>query len=512
VVVVTETDGMDESGGTSREADKITQLEARTRAYGHRKRIYLECTVSTEEGRTWREYQQGTASRIVLFCPHCGDWVSLEREHLVGWKEAATQKEASVTATFVCPSCHEAWNEDERIAANRDSRLLHSGQSLDEEHNVTGPLPPTDTLGFRWSAVNNLFLSAGVLAADEWRASRSPDEENAEREMRQFVWCLPVAPSKLDQTALDTMALAGRMGAWQRGIVPADCQHLTLGVDLGKYLVHWVAVAWAGGATGHVIDYGRIEVASGDLGVEKALMVALRELRDMATTGWPQATSMDANEPLGDKSDIFVPDQVWIDAGYMTEVVYAFCRESRRPYYPCVGRGADQQRRQWYNRPTSTGSVVKHVGEGFHINWLATEKLHLVEIDTDHWKTWLHQRLAAPLERSGTITFHRASPNEHLTLAKHLTAETKTEEFVAGKGVVVKWERIRRTNHWLDALGYTCAAASFAGVRLIDEERRQREAPPPKPRETRPFGIQRPDGGPWIDFDRWGEMQRRYFG
>jgi phage terminase large subunit GpA-like protein len=40
---------------------------------------------------------------------------------------------------------------------------------------------------------------------------------------------------------------------------------------------------------------------------------------------------------------------------------------------------------------------------------------------------------------------------------------------VAGKGVVVKWERIRRTNEWLDALGYACAAASSAGVRLIDE-------------------------------------------
>lgn len=37
--------------------DKITQLEARTRAYGRLKRIYMECTVSTEQGRTWQEYQ-----------------------------------------------------------------------------------------------------------------------------------------------------------------------------------------------------------------------------------------------------------------------------------------------------------------------------------------------------------------------------------------------------------------------------------------------------------------------
>ncbi len=39
--------------------------------------------------------------------------------------------------------------------------------------------------------MNNLFLSAGDLAADEWCASAPPDEENAEKEMRQFVWCLP---------------------------------------------------------------------------------------------------------------------------------------------------------------------------------------------------------------------------------------------------------------------------------------------------------------------------------
>ncbi len=41
----------------------------------------------------------------------------------------------------------------------------------------------------------------------------------------------------------------------------------------------------------------------------------------------------------------------------------------------------------------------------------------------------------------------QTAPGEHLALAKHLTAEKKTEQFVAGKGVVVKWERLRRQNH-----------------------------------------------------------------
>ena len=49
VLVVTETDGMDTPGHASRESDKVTQLEARTRAYGDRKRVYP----SWLSGRRW---------------------------------------------------------------------------------------------------------------------------------------------------------------------------------------------------------------------------------------------------------------------------------------------------------------------------------------------------------------------------------------------------------------------------------------------------------------------------
>jgi hypothetical protein len=167
---------------------------------------------------------------------------------------------------------------------------------------------------------------------------------------------------------------------------------------------------------------------------------------------------------------------VWIDAGYMTPVVYTFCREAGQRFVPVIGRGAAQQHRQWYNRPTRTGSIVKHLGEGFHLNWQPTEKLHLGEADADYWKTWVHQRLSTPLGSPGSMTLFQAAPEEHLALAKHLTAEKKVEEFVAGRGVVIRWERLRRQNHWFDALYNACAAGSLAGVRLVDEK-------PKKPRD-----------------------------
>ena len=35
--------------------------------------------------------------------------------------------------------------------------------------------------------------------------------------------------------------------------------------------------------------------------------------------------------------------QVWVDAGYMTTVVQALCRESGQTYRRALGRGAAQQ-------------------------------------------------------------------------------------------------------------------------------------------------------------------------
>lgn len=380
VVVITETDGMDQPGGSSRESDKITQLEARTRAYGSRKRIYMECTVSTEQGRTWQEYSNGTRSRLMLPCPGCKAWVCPEREDLSGWQNADSQAAARSAGAFSCPSCGEVWSNEQRIQANRQARILHGDQKIGAEGEIEGEAPATDTLGFRWSAINNLFLEPGDLAADEWRASRATDEENAEREMRQFVWCIPVLPSKWEETSLVVHELTARITDLPRGIIPATAQHISAAIDLGKRLAHWILVAWSPGACGHIVDYGRIEVPSDDIGVEKATLLALREFRDTVRNGWPVGT------PEGQRQG---PRLVWVDAGYMTSVVYAFCREDSERFIPAVGRGAAQQHRQWYNRPTHTGSIVKQIGDGYHISLQPSERLHLVEMDADQWKTWV---------------------------------------------------------------------------------------------------------------------------
>jgi len=80
----------------------------------------------------------------------------------------------------------------------------------------------------------------------------------------------------------------------------------------------------------------------------------------------------------------------------------------------------------------------------------------------------------------------------------------KSEEFVPGKGVFVKWTCPRRQNHFFDALYYAAAAGWYSGVRLPDEK------PAPVSKPAVPLGslVQtRPDGKPWIDLDRWHEIR-----
>lgn len=461
VLVVTETDGLDEAGAKSRESDKLTQLEQRTKSYGDQKRVYLECTVSLETGRTWQEYTQGTESRIVLRCPHCSEWVTPDRPDLKGWQEAESKEDAKELGHFTCPSCRDAWTEADRVAANHGSKLIHSGETIAADGRVHGSPPKTDTLGFRWSAVNNLFQSSGLIAADEWRAARAADQDNAEKELRQFVWTLPVAALKESVTGVDVHAITTRTVPLPQGIAPAATTKITAGIDLGKYLAHWTAIAWLPGAAGHVLSYGRIEVAAKELGLEFAILQALNEFADLCRTGFPIGRGDGPLHPV---------DAAWIDAGYETPTVYKFCRENKEPFAPVMGQASTQRSTRFKSGPTSTGSVVKFIGEGYHFALIKDQKVRLAELDADHWKTWLDKRLACPREQTGAMTLFRAPANDHLAFAKHLTAERKEEEFIPNRGLVTRWVQVNKNNHWLDSTAYACAAGHFAGVRLLEDK------------------------------------------
>jgi phage terminase large subunit GpA-like protein len=474
VVAMTEVDKMDRAGEASRETSKIGQLEARTDAFADDAITYMECTVSYEEGRIWQEYIHGTASRIACPCPHCRVHVTPEREHLIGWVNAETEMDARENARWACPHCGAVITEDERIEMNRRGVLVHRGQEVTPEGEVVGPPPRTRTLGFRWNAFNNLFWTAATVASREWRAARNPDEEDAKKEMCQFVWVTPYKPPKIDLTQLDAAVIVKRITGEERGRVPADASYVTVGLDLGKRLCHWAAPAWREDGSPHVMDYGRFEVASDELGIERALLAALRDFRDQVTEkGWQG------------RDEIVKPGAVFIDCGWvgeesedLDEIVYAFCRESNElcgedRYMPAKGWAAGR-----YRHPTEKSERVREVGDNYYVARIPEKRARLVHVNSDYWKGKVHERCRTPLGKPGALTLFATSKrsdgtpnhNDHIAIAKHVVAEKQEEEFEPGKGVTRRYVVLSRANHWLDALMLASAAGHRAGYRLVPAE------------------------------------------
>lgn len=501
VVCGTEVDKYDKASASSREADPISQGEARTESYGDEAQLWLECTVSIPSGRIWREYSAGTASRLACPCPHCGEYVTPEREHLVGWQQAATAREAARLAYFACPSCGHALSAAERTAMNRSAVLVHRGQTIDRKGRVHGEPPDTHTLGFRWNAFNNLFWTAGHIAAKEWEALNNTEaetDESTEKYLCQFVWAIPFSPPAFDDAPLDASEVRRRFAEprYTRGLVPADTERLTVGCDMHKRHGEWTAVAWRPDCRGHVVDYGAFEIPSDELGVERAMLLALREVRDEVwLAGWRIA---------GGEDEARLPDRVLIDSRYQTDTIKLFCRDKTcwKRILPAMGLGLSVQQRdlrRQYTPPVKASKTTVYLGHHYHIDYDAKQKVFVVMASADDWKSWLFDRLRTPGDEPGSmVLFASTDRNEHITFAKQLTAEHPDPEFVPGRGEVHKWKVLSRQNHYLDATYLACVGGHLTGVRLIRQ-------PTPEP-ENRPASqpLTMPDGRPYMpNLDRF---------
>lgn len=449
-VLLTEVDGMDEIRGGSREADPVTQLEARTSAYGTRGLVFMECTVSTEGGRTWREYLSGTRSSIVSPCPRCGAFVAPERENLGGWQGATDLVSAGELARWTCPKCAAELGERDRIASLERARILHHGQEITQDGTVSGSAARTDTLSLRVSAWSNAFVPTSELGRREWKGRRDGSEA-AERSLRQFTWVLPLRPEKDGDS--EVSALDRIDPTLPRGAAPAGTVRVVGGVDVGAHLCHWTLAGLKADGSLAVGDYGIQEVPSGDMAEERAIAAALRAIAERFELGLAI---------LGEDRSL-PASLVLVDAGYRQEVVIRTAAKLAG-WNAAKGRGSGQ-RELVYRAPTRRSSTVTRIGVGWHVAKLGGGAGTLVHWDADAGKSALRARLETPRGAGGGFTLYDAPERDHLTFSKHLEAERLTTEWDARRGWVDRWRARRSANHFLDSTTLAVVAGWIVGIR-----------------------------------------------
>jgi hypothetical protein len=282
--------------------------------------------------------------------------------------------------------------------------------------------------------------------------------------------------------------VASRISGFLQCEMPPDTEFVTIGCDIGKYYSHWAKIAWHGNAVGNVVDYGVIETPSMTTATDsKAVMAALLP----ALMDW--RTDMIAEGRL---------DFCLVDSGDYTDAVYEFIRT--------VGGTPFAAAKGWDGGRFSVGKngTDRRVFTEAYAHHLPAEKLWLYNVNTEHWKQWVHERFATKTFdddqrwNDGTLSLYAAPDDRkrHNSISHHIVAEERRDQFVPDKGLVRKWIVKNRNNHYLDAVALACAAAGCLGVRVIP-----RVASPTMPRvssaDRRP-AVTTPHGQPFLVTER----------
>lgn len=284
--------------------------------------------------------------------------------------------------------------------------------------------------------------------------------------------------------------VASRLSGLDRGQIPANASCITAAIDLGKYLCHWVVIAWWKGAGGCIMDYGRAEVTGTDRVMdnessEPMIYRALLAWRD-------ELLAKQYVDAAGSPRNV---DAVFIDSGTFTDAAYQFVRDVHgSPFYCSKGIG------NYRDKKEETDKIKP--GNHLHASYQEAQGLWLYEMNTDYWKQFVHERFLTPtfdeqnfLRRGALSLFTQPNDRKHTSFAQHIVAEELVSEFKEGKGVKTWWNKVNENNHWLDATYMAAAAASARGVYLLSPTAEHPNGPTVSPRSTNEQAKQKSPAG-----------------
>lgn len=293
----------------------------------------------------------------------------------------------------------------------------------------------------------------------------------------------PVQQASLGLTP--TAVLQTRSGCDHR-IVPANTKLLTIGGDVKKVELHWVAIAWDEMLVGSIVDLGRWDFGTAGRKPETCETLILEGLQGYWE--WVRRGPWhDADGEVWDP-DFFVIDSGWKADGWNSQPVDLFCDWAGRT--TIASKGIPN-----YRRPVQTDRIA--IGDNLHMDYRTPRRL--LHVNADHFKLRVQEAFTVPFGVPGSIGMY--SPrmddrgrdkfnSEEQTYAKQICAE----EWDAAKG---KFKPNPPPNHYLDATALARAAAIVGGLSV-----NPKPTPKPKPRPQPQRPLEQSQGRPYLASNR----------
>ncbi|MCL2624161.1 MAG: phage terminase large subunit family protein [Planctomycetaceae bacterium] len=338
---------------------------------------------------------------------------------------------------------------------------------------------------------HRLAMDAGAVVA--WPQRFNPDELSAIQHAMNLKLRDEIAfysefqnepkVEDLGDEMLTIEEIAEKTNGHNRGIVPQDCQHLTMFIDVHQNALYWMIVAWEPNFTGYIVDYGTwpdqhreyftlrdcrmtIQHVTGGAGLEASTYSALEKLADARL-----AVPYYRNDGMELRIERCLIDAGW---GQTSDVVYQFCRQSKQAaiLFPSHGQYVGASSVPFSEHKRQKGD---RIGRHWRIpGSFGSRGCRHILIDTNYWKTFVHARLGILMGDPGCLSLFGHDPKRHQLLAEHLTAEYRVRTMAFAR-TVDEWKvrASRPDNHWLDCLVGCAVGASIQGAELATFQGKQ---------------------------------------
>ncbi len=275
----------------------------------------------------------------------------------------------------------------------------------------------------------------------------------------------------------DPEIIAARLNLLDRNTVPLWATKLTAMIDVQHSLLYWAVVAWSEQFGGSVIDYGAWPE-------QKRIYFTLKQADPVFDTRYPGrsvkgqvfAALTECTDWLLDREfmrEDHTPmkiDRCLADGKdqEVAEEIYTVCRTSKfgAILNPSGGKGIGPS-----DMPMMQYNVKQ--GEKLGQNWMMKRSpkhaMNHFIVDTNYWKSFVHDRIETPLGESGALTFFGKPGADHRMIADHLVAETRDRQFsekTQRKVTVWRAKPGRPDNHLFDCVVGAAVAASIEGITL----------------------------------------------
>jgi phage terminase large subunit GpA-like protein len=440
-------------GDVDGEGDPIALAEARTRTFGHRRKVFIASTPTIRGlSRIEREYEASDQQRFFLPCPFCHAMQALRFERL-RWEKGEADG-----AAYHCEAC------ERPIAEHHKTAMLAGG-----EWRATAESADPHVIGFH---ISGLYSPVGWLSwsqiAREWEAAQGND-----------------AALKAARNTLlgETWTERGEAPDWQRlyerikdhalGQVPLGGLILTAGADVQHDRIEVDIWAWGRGLESWLVDHVVLE---GDTS-RAEVWAALTRLTS-ATWVHESGAAMTIARGAIDSGD-----------GRSTAQVYSWVRKFGVGVWAAI-KGVDGYDR---SAPVDGPSYVDATEQGRKLR--RGVKLWKVSVAVFKSETYRFLRLDRPTDED--LRDGIAFPDGFIHLpegisaewVKQLTAEQLTTVRDRRGFSKLEWRQMRERNEALDNRVYARAASWLLGIdRWNDERWRALEAQvAPRPEEDLPL-------------------------